>query len=217
MMGKVPFDEIRAVVVSEIVGVTNSYVFLTDFALRVAEQPLFSKHYPFFVSTLSDAFRSHVLLAICRLFDPDADPRLASLTNFLQRVGPHHASDQDVKPDSIARRRDYEGQIPAYLADIRDRWKQLVIHRNGYLAHMDLTKTPLDMTYRFLRECFEQAQAVVGGYYTAYRHTARFFELRGLDHDAARLLEWCRLDDYERHFSEDMARRGMKFRREENL
>jgi len=55
----------------------------------------------------------------------------------------------------------------------------LVIHRNAYLAHMDLTKTPPLMTYRFLWVCCKQAQAVDGGYHAAYRDTARFFEVPG--------------------------------------
>jgi hypothetical protein len=198
--GKITFEQIETAVVNEIVLVTNAYVLLTDFAFPIARQRLLGDHFPFFVGNLNDALRGQVLIAICRLFDPDKDPRLASLTTFLQHVVGHHASDAHGNPRSLGRRKEYERRIPEYLADIRKRWKLLVIHRNAYLAHLDLTKKPPGMAYRFLRECFEQAQAVVAGYYIAYQDTTRLFDLPGLKRDAARLLEWCRLDDYERHF-----------------
>jgi len=87
--------------------------------------------------------------------------------------------DEGIDSDGVARRKKYERRIPKYLKDIRKRWKPLVIHRNAYLAHMDLTKTPPLMTYRFLWVCCKQAQAVDGGYHAAYRDTARFFEVPG--------------------------------------
>jgi HEPN superfamily AbiU2-like protein len=151
-MSGIPFEKIRDAVVEEIIGVTNTYVLMTDFAFPVGSQSRLSEHYPFFVGTLVEAFRGHVLIAICRLFDPDDDPRHASLANFLRRVAAHHVSDKEVAPGAVAGREDYERQIPEYFADIRTRWKPLVIHRSAYLAHRDLSKTPPDMTYQFLHE-----------------------------------------------------------------
>jgi hypothetical protein len=203
-VSEVPFEKIRDRVVNEITAVTNAYVLLTDFAFPVARQSRVSDHYPFFVDSLVDAFRGQILLAVCRLFDPGHNWRNATLSNFLRRVGTHHASDQDVDSNRRARRRRYERQIVKYLSDIEDRWKQLVIHRNAYVAHMDLTKTRLPaMTYKSLRQCFNQAQKMVGGYYAAYHDTAPFLDISRLKKDAASLLAWCRLDNYERHIKEE--------------
>jgi hypothetical protein len=210
-MSKVTFEQIQTAVVNEIVLVTNAYALLTDFAFPIARQGLLRDHYPFFVDNLNDALRGQVLIGICRLFDPSQRRRdFASLTNFLQRVAGHHASDPHVDLQGLERRKEYARRIPEHLADIRERWKPLVIHRNAYLAHLDLTKTPPEMTYRFLRECFEQAQAVVAAYSAAYQDTTRLFDIPGVKRDAARLLEWCRFDDYERQFREDMEKRKLR-------
>ena len=213
-MSEIPFEKIRDTVVEEIVGVTNAYVLLTDFAFPIGRQGLLSAHYPFLVGTLTDAFQAYVLLGTCRLFDPRPDRRNATLSHFLRRVVAYHAADKDVKPKARARRKRYESHINKYLDDIKGRWRPLVGHRNAYLVHRDLTQTPPDMTYKFLRQCFEQAQKVVAGYYAAYRDTARLFDLPGVRADSARLLVWCRFDDYERHFNEDMERWEKKFRKE---
>lgn len=39
----------------------------------------------------------------------------------------------------------------------------------------------------------------------------------GLEHDPLQFLKWCRLDDYERHFNEEMARHDEERRREAGL
>jgi hypothetical protein len=41
----------------------------------------------------------------------------------------------------------------------------------------------------------------------------QFFDLPGLDHEASRFLEWCRLDDYNRHVAKDLRRRKKQLRK----
>lgn len=47
-----------------------------------------------------------------------------------------------------------------------------MIHRNGYLAHLDLSKTPrieqAKLTYRDIRLALELAQQIYGGYRGAF-------------------------------------------------
>lgn len=154
-------------------------------------------------------------MPICRLFDPDEDPRHASLTTFLKGIERHHAEDKNVAARLAARRHEYTQGIPGYFTDVKTRWKIIVQHRSAYLAHRDLSKRNLPpVSYGYLRECFEQAQQVIAGYFAAYEDTTQLFDIAGVKHDPQRFMEWCRLDDYERHFREDMQRREKKWRDE---
>jgi hypothetical protein len=108
----------------------------------------------------------------------------------------------------LERRQEYEASIPRLLDEIRTRWKTLVVHRSAYLAHRDVSKRQLHaITYANVRIAFEWAQRVLADYFTTYEETTQLFEIAGLKNDPPRFLEWCRLDNYKRHFDEDMKRR----------
>jgi AbiU2 len=218
VMSEIPFETTRDAVDNEVVLATNAYLLLTDLAVPLAKQPLLYEHYPFLVGNLLDALAGQVLMTVCRLFDPDNDPRHASLSNFLRSVVSHHGGPTAAPPKLAARRVKYEEAIPDSLAAIATRWKILVRHRSAYLAHRDLSKMALrEMTYSEVRECLDLAQEVVAGYFSAYEDTTRLFHIDGFEHDPPRFLKWCRLDDYERHFNEDMARQEKKRRGEDHL
>ena len=207
MSGLPDFAEIKSVVLNEVIHATNAYALLSGLAFPIRNQPLLFQHYPYLVDSLVTALTGQVLMTVCRLFDPDDNPRHASLISFLNRVKPHHVKDENVPTHTLPWRREYEQRIPDFVAEIKTRWKTLVVHRSAYLAHRDLSKRNLPpVTYGYFRECFEQAQRVIGEYLTAYEDATQKFEIARLKHDPQRFLEWCRLDDYERHFNEDMQR-----------
>ena len=207
-MSELPeFTEIREVVRNEVIDATNAYTLLTDLAFPLVNQPLLNQHYPYLIGRLVTALTGQVLMPVCRLFDPADDLRHASLTTFLKGIAPHHANDKGVPVRLNVHRYEYQQQIPEFLSDIKARWKIIVQHRSAYLAHRDLSKRNLpQVTYGYFRECFEQAQRVLGEYFAAYEDATQLFEIAGLKHDPQRFLEWCRLDDYERHFNEHMQR-----------
>jgi HEPN superfamily AbiU2-like protein len=192
------FIEIRDVVTTEVLDATNAYTLLTRLAFPLGNQQRLVQHYPYLITTLVRALGGQVVMPVCRLFDPDEDPRHASLSSFLRGVENHHAHDKDVEPRLIGWRREYVQAIPGYLADIKTRWKVLAQHRSAYLAHRDLSKKNLpSISYGYFRECFELAQKIVGA-----------------KDDPDRFMKWCRLDDYEGHFQEDMRRWENNMRRE---
>lgn len=214
-MSEIRFEDIRDAVDNEVVLATNAYVLLTDLAVPLAKQPLLCEHYPFLVGNLVDALAGQVLMTVCRLFDPDNDPRHASLHNFLRRVVSHHGGPTDAPPEFAARWVKYEEAIPDFLAEIVARWKILARHRSAYLAHRDLSKMALpEMRYSDVRECLDLAQEVVAGYFSTYEDKTRLFHIGGFEHDPPRFLKWCRLDDYESHFNKDMEQLERKLREE---
>jgi hypothetical protein len=211
-MSELPaFTEIRDVVKNEVIDATNAYTLLTQLAFPLRNQLLLHQHYPYLIDNLVIALTGQVLMTVYRLFDPDEDPRHASLTTFLKGIEPYHAKDKNVAARLVVWRDEFSQRIPAYLTDIKTRWKVLVQHRSAHLAHRDLSKRNLPpVTYSYFRECFEQAQRVIGGYLTAYEDTTQFFDIAGVKDDPERFMRWCRLDNYERHFKEDMQRRKKK-------
>ncbi len=214
-MSKIAFKELRDAVVNEAILATNAYLLLTGLALPQARQSLLHEHYPFIVENFVRALTEQVLMTVCRLFDPKKDRRLASLSNFLRGVVPEHGRPTDVPPEFALRRVEFEQGIPGFLAEIATRWKTLSRHRNAYLAHRDLSAVALaDITHHDIRECFGLAQDVVGGYCSAYEDATQTFHLAGLKEDLPRFLKWCRLDDYERHFNEDMRLLERRLREE---
>jgi hypothetical protein len=201
------FAEIKTAVLNEVLHATNAYVLLTDLAFPLLNQELLLQHYPFIVESLVTALWGQVLMTVCRLYDPKLDSRNASLSTFLRGIQANHADDSSVSSSAREWRREYEQRIPDVLDEIEERWKTLVLHRSAYLSHRDLSKRVLpEITYGFGRECFEHAQNVLGGYFTAYEDATQVFEITGLRNDPPRFLKWCRLDDYEHHFNEDMER-----------
>jgi len=215
---RIPFEKIRAAVVSEVTHVSNAYVLLPDLAIPMAKQPLLVAHYPFLVGNLVGSLAGQVLMTVCRLFDPDDDPRHASLSNFLRSIVPHHGRPTGTPPRLAVLRIKYEEAIPDFLAAIASRWKILVRHRSAYLAHRDLSKVALpEMSYNDVGACLQLAREVLADYFTAYEDKTRRFHIGGFEHGAPRFLKWCRLDEYERHFNEEMARQDEKRRREAGL
>ena len=206
-MANVPdFDEIKTTVRGEVISATNAYMLLTELAFPMLKQPLLEQHYPFIIHSLADALSGQVLMTVCRLFDPVKDPRHASLSTLLRRVVQHHLADQN--PSHLEWRQEFEASIPQLLAEIQARWPPLAQHRSAYLAHRDVSKRVLpELTYQKIRECFEWAQRVLRDYFVAYEDSTHYFDIAGVKHDPPRFLEWCRLDDYKRHFDEDMKRR----------
>ena len=189
--------------VSEVTHVANAYVLLMDLAVPMAKQPLLLEHYPFLVGNLLDALAGQVLMTVCRLFDPDDDLRHASLNNFLRSVVQYYGRPIAAPQRLAALRFKYEKTIPDFLAAIANHWKVLMRHRSAYLAHRDLSKVALPhLTYSDVGACIELAQEVLADYFTAYEDRSREFHIGGFEHDPPRFLEWCRLDDYSRHFKE---------------
>ena len=62
------------------------------------------------------------------------------------------------------------------------------------------------MTYSDIRECFEFGQAILRDYLSAFEDAIQYFDIAGVKNDPSRFLKWCRLDDYEKHFDEDIER-----------
>jgi hypothetical protein len=204
-MAKPAFDEIKGTVRREVILATNAYTLLTGLAFPMMNQPKLYQHYPFIVQSLYESLSWQVLMTVCRLFDPVRDPRHASLSTFLRRVVEHHRADPN--PSHPEWRRDFEAAIPERLGEIEHRWPPLAQHRSAYLAHRDMTKSILpELTFRAIRECFEWAQGVLREYFVAYEDSTHYFDIAGVKNDPQRFLAWCRLDDYERHFAEDMKR-----------
>ncbi len=79
-MREIAFEDIRDAVDSEVVLATNAHALLTDLALPLTKQPLLHQHYPFIVGNLLHALEGQVLMAVCRLFDPDQNPHATSPT-----------------------------------------------------------------------------------------------------------------------------------------
>ena len=206
-MANVPdFDEIKTAVRGEVISATNTYTLLTQLAFPMMNQPLLYQHYPFIVHSLYDALSGQVLMTVCRLFDPDEDPRHASPSTFLRRIVEHHSQDRD--PSHLAWRREFEAKIGGRLSEIKGRWSPLAQYRSAYLAHRDVSKRALpQITFQEIRECFEWGQRVLREYFVAYEDSTHYFDIAGVKNDPPRFLAWCRLDDYRRHFDEDMKRR----------
>ena len=107
------FEAIKEDVWGSIVAATNDYGFLTDLVLPIVKQRRLHGDYPFITSTLVRTASEHILLAVCRLFDPDPDPRMASLTTFLGGVVEHHSVvPDDVTPRTRERRAEFERRFP---------------------------------------------------------------------------------------------------------
>src|SRR5215470_18553228 len=177
------FGEIKTAVLNEVLHATNAYVLLTDLAFPMWNQERLLQHYPFIVQSLVTALWGQVLMTVCRLYDPKPDSRNASLSTFLRGIQTHHATDTGVSSSARELRREYEQRIPDVLDEIEEGWKTLVLHRNAYLSHRDLSKRVPEITYGFGRQCFERAQSVLGGYFTAYEDATQFFEIAGLRND----------------------------------
>jgi len=58
--------------------------------------------------------------------------------------------------------------ISKFRGEIAAHWRRLVLHRNGYVAHLDLTKSPRieqdKLTYLDMRHALELAQRIYAGY-----------------------------------------------------
>src|SRR5262245_30944455 len=115
MSDRPDFAEIKAVVLNEVIHATNAYTLLTGLAFPMRNQPLLYQHYPYLVDSLVTALTGQVLMTVCRLFDPDDDPRHASLTNFLNQASPHHANDIAVPAYCWPRRQEFERRIAQFI------------------------------------------------------------------------------------------------------
>ncbi len=149
------FAELKSMVFGQVMNATNAQILLTEIVTPIRKQPLLFEHFPFIVNTLINSLEGHVLMTVCRMFEPSEDPRHASLSNFLRSIEQHHAATSDnPPPEAIEARRRYEQEIPTVLGDVASRWPTLAIHRSAYLAHRDLSKKHLpSLTYAYVREC----------------------------------------------------------------
>jgi hypothetical protein len=161
------FDEIKDAVWQEIVHATSTYALLTRVIFPICNERRLRRAYPLIVPSLKHVFTGAALMGLCRLFEPKGD---ASLAKFLKRLEAQTAD--KVSADRAERRRHYLQTIPYLLKEIEPHWRSLVIHRNGYLAHLDLSKAPriaqTRLTYRDIRLALELAQKIFGGYRGAF-------------------------------------------------
>ena len=154
------FDDIKNAVWQEIVHATINYELLTGVMFPIYNEDRLRRAYPLIVPRLRHVFTGAVLMGLCRLFEQDGH---ASLSRFLARV-------QELEPVEKANedRRRFLQTIPQLQGDIAKRWPSLALHRNGYLAHLDLTKTQrieqAKLTYRDMRLALELAQRIYGAY-----------------------------------------------------
>jgi len=162
------FDEIKDAVWKEIVFATSTYALLTRVVFPIYNEPRLRGAYRLLVPILERVFTGAVLMALCRLFEPAAKKDHANLASFLKRVGPHHAA-EEVSAAVAERRHRFQRTIPQLRKGIETTWRSLVIHRNGYLAHLDLSRIDeAGLTYGDMRIALEQAQKIFGGYRGAF-------------------------------------------------
>jgi hypothetical protein len=196
------FEAIRHDVWQSIIDVTNNYGLLAKVIFPITNQRETRRDYPFITYHLVQAVAEHVLLAVCRLFDTTDDSRHVCLMAMLRGVHDHHADDVDVAPHKRELRVEFERALATHCAGIEKRWKVLVRHRSGYLAHRDLTKldTLPEIKYLELKADIALAQQIYEDYSTAFTNAPpQRWDLNALDTEPADFLEWCRLDDYKRH------------------
>ena len=121
-----PFDELSHDVWEQIVGATNNYDLLTHLLFPIVNQPLLRSHYSYTTKALVNAVSEHVLLAVCRLFDPKRDQRMASICNLLRGAPQHHAGDGSLSTQRRERRAEFDSELPRRLT--------LLKHRSGNVA-----------------------------------------------------------------------------------
>ena len=211
-----PFDELSHDVWKQIVGATNNYDLLTRLLFPIVNQPLLRSHYSYTTRALVNAVSEHVLLAVCRLFDPKRDPRMASICNLLRGAPQQHAGDGSLSTQQRERRAEFDSELPRRLTLLKHRWETLLaIHRNAYLAHRDLTKLDAlpPMKYQDIRDAIEVAQTYYAAYAYAYRNTDKqsHWKLLSFETEPQAFLEWCRLDNYQKHYQEDQRAQKARY------
>jgi hypothetical protein len=208
MVKEPDFTTVKQTVLNEVLTATNTYGLLTSLIFRLYNQRQLRLRYPFIINSLYRSVTGHVIMTVCRLFDPDTDRRHVSLSNFLRRVRSHHENASSLSPEFREKRLEFEAQIPERLEEIKAGWTPLATYRNAYLAHRDLTKSgPADFTFADLRKRIEMAQQIIGEYALAYENASQVFEVLELEREPEEFMRWCRLDDYERHLLEDIEKR----------
>ena len=210
------FEEIKQAVYGDILRATNAHGLLTRLIFPLCKQERLLRHYHLVIEGLHDALIVDVVLTVCRLFDPVADYRHATLVNCLRGVQ-GLASEIPPERQQAARSECYQN-TRAMGEEIRARWKtNLVVYRSAELAHRDLTKVlPRDVSLADIRECIELAQDIWRRYILAFEDAGmKGFEFIVMESQPGQFLEWCRLDDYERHFTKateaEMAERLRRF------
>jgi len=141
-----------------------------------------------------------------RLYDVKRDPRKASLTTLITRVN-------ELPP--AKRGPGFAPAVPGVQADIKAAEKILAPWRNAFWAHRDLTKILSgNLRWADLSGFIERAKEIAQACAIAAGRTPVSFRLLEAEREPVQFLEWCRLDNYEKHFQDHMARWKRRIRAE---
>lgn len=206
------FDDLVDALRREVFGLVADFEIVQQFMMPLMRQQRLVDHYPYLLRLLPHAASTGLTLRLCRLFDPDKEPRRGTLGNLLRRVRDGEGlSKAPLDSESIDAREAFMQAVPDRLVKIPKIYARLEAQRNSALAHLDLTRKgePATIKWDEVRESIALARAIVEEYQAAFCGIREAFDLQDdLAHEAERFRAWARLDDYERHCAEDRKREG---------
>jgi hypothetical protein len=213
-MKQIPFPDLLETVTRDTVRACSHYPLVTGFFFKVMNQVELVNHYRWLLPDLFLAVTGGIVMTLGRLFEFTDDRRTASLVTFLRRVESHHAADADVRSYLKERRAIFISSIDSWLSEIQAANKRIIVARNADLAHNDFTKVgKSDITWTEIREYIDLAEGVLKDYLHAFEGVDQRVVVVNVESELEGFLEWCRLDDYNRH--RDNERNARRTRLEE--
>lgn len=214
MKRSLSFGEIKDAVTQEVIQVASDFGLVKQFFFPLLRQQELLEHYPLIVTSLYRAVTGNILMGLCRLFEADANPRLACLKTFLDYLRTGSGMMPKEYAGAEERRRKYLEQFGQFDREISAANKRLAVQRSAYWAHSDLTKRDRELPIKWeeLEQFIELAQKILREYYSAYENVDQRFEVVDLGWEPEGFLKWCRLDDYAAHRKKELEEQVRQFR-----
>lgn len=202
------FEQIEIAIYNELVDTHSRYKFLVEIVFPLLNQNLLRKAYPGILTRLEANSCDGVIIGISKLIDNSNKSKLIHFKRFIKIA--EKIPTEKVKNQS--QWQEFLKESALFLKDIEQLNRNLSPLRNKFRVHISpAVPDALEITtWEYWRKVLERMENIFNLYQGAIKDasTVQFWTVN-FDYEPKAFLEWCRLDDFEKHRKQEIENRHL--------
>lgn len=203
---KYSFEQIEAAIYNELVDTHSRYKFLVEIVFPLLNQNSLRNAYPGILTRLEANSCDGVIIGISKLIDTSNKSKLIHFKRFIKTA-------EEIPTEKVknqAQWQEFLKESTSFLKDLEQLNRNLSPLRNKFRVHISpAIPDALEITtWEYWRKVLERMENIFNLYQGAIKDasTAQFWTVN-FDYEPKAFLEWCRLDDFEKHRKLELERR----------
>lgn len=202
-------EQIEEVIYNQLVDTHSRYKFLVEIVFPLLNQNALRKAYPGILTRLEANSWDGVIIGISKLIDTSNKSGLIHFKRFMKTV-------EKISIDKVKNQSQWQvflKESALFLKDLGYLNRNLNPLRNKFRVHLSpaIPDAPETTTLEYWRKVLERMENIFNLYQSAIKDasTAQFWTVN-FDYEPKDFLEWCRLDDFEKHRKQKLETRRLQ-------